>query len=558
MKRLQANLQLLIVIGIIVVLNFFSYRYFRRLDLTAEKRYSLADVTEETLEDLQYPLYATVYLEGNFPPNIREFQEALRTTLIEMQQYAGADFNFEYVDPGDNRELMQEFAEQGYAPVPVKVQLSTTETKEQFMWPLVALRYREREQYVDLLKGASMITPQGPNVNFAKAEGDLEYKLTSALMNLSRERQGIIGLLRGHGELVNTEIGELGLELSNRYQLVDFNQATTYAGTGVSPDIQVLLVLQPTEPFSERDKYELDQYLMRGGRIVFIMDQQQVDLNMYRKQSTLTSLYDLNLDDLFLKYGAKLNYDLVQDLNAESTELFLESGGEGTFVQKKWLFFPMVLDFPNHPVTRNVDAVLLRYASSVDTFSMQNVEKTVFLSSSQASRTIQGRQFIDLNQYLQSPPPPALFNRGNRIMGVLMEGLFPSLFVGRDAPTDSLAPEPPTAKFGPRNNPSAPGAVAIISDGEFVQGKMFYDERQYMPYDNKALVMNLIDYLAGDESLTEIRSKEVVIRRLSREKVAKSETWLRVLNLGAPLLLLALFGLSRYALRRRQHARLKQ
>jgi gliding-associated putative ABC transporter substrate-binding component GldG len=226
-------------------------------------------------------------------------------------------------------------------------------------------------------------------------------------------------------------------------------------------------------------------------------------------------------------------------------------------VQKKWLFYPMVLDFPRHPVTRNVDAVLLRYAASIDTFFMQKVKKTVFLSSSQASRTVQGRQFIDLNEYLQNPPPPALFNRGNRIMGVLMEGLFPSLFVGREAPTDSLAPEPPTATFGPRNNPMAPGALAIISDGEFVQGKMFYDERQYMPYDNKTLVMNLIDYLAGDEALTEIRSKEVVIRRLSREKVVASETWLRVLNLGVPLLVLALFGLGRYALRRRRYARMR-
>ncbi|MEM9986236.1 MAG: GldG family protein, partial [Bacteroidota bacterium] len=343
MKFLQKNLQLLLIAGLLIAANLILSSFFLRIDLTQEKRYSLADITLQTAEELEVPMTITVYLEGDFPPNIREFQEAIRTTLLEIKQYAGSDFAFNFVDPSKNPELLAVFRERGFAPIPVKVRLSTTETKEQYMWPILVLRYRDRELYVDLLKGTAVMTPQGPNVNFAKAESDLEYKITSAMRSISRERGGLVALLQGHGEVAVENLSGLGTAISNQYTVgqLDLSQVPNYE---ISPSINVLVVLQPTLPFSERDKYEIDQYLMRGGSILWVMDLQEVDLNLYRNQSTLTQLRELNLDDMFMNYGLKLNYDLIQDLECEATEVFQPESR--SFVSKKWLFSPLALEFP--------------------------------------------------------------------------------------------------------------------------------------------------------------------------------------------------------------------
>lgn len=541
-----------LIIVLLIVANLILSSFFFRLDLTKEKRYSLSDVSEATLDTMAYPMFVTVYLEGEFPPDIRAFQDVLRTTLLEMKQYANGNFDFEFVDPSNNAELQKQFQELGFMPVPVQYRLGD-ETRFKNMWPLAAFRYKDYEQYVDLLKGASIPTPQGPNINFQKAEADLEYKLMSSVLNLIRERRGIVGLVRGHGELPNENIQELGTELFNAYNLVDLNMATTYAGAGISPDFDVLLILQPVEAFSERDKYELDQYLMRGGSILWIMDYEKVDLDLFQKVSTFTELYELNLEDLFFKYGVKLNFDLVQDVSCENIELFDETSQN--FATHRWVFYPRYFSLPEHPVTRNVDAVMMRYASSIDTVNQAGVKKSVFLSSSPRSRTVQGRQFIDINQYVQSPPPVSVFNKEGLIMGLMMEGIFESLFVGREAPTDSLTPTKPTAAFGARNNPSRPGKVAIISDGAFPQPRIFRGRQQRVPFDNVDLVMNVIDYLADDQALTEIRSKEVVVRRLDRDKARDNAGSMRLLNLVLPNLLILLFGVILFYARKRRFAR---
>lgn len=560
MSVLQRNLQLLLIIGLIIAANLILSSSFVRFDLTKEKRYSLSELTKETaqyLDSLDLPMTAIVYLEGDFPPNIREYQEAVRTTLLEIKQYAGRDFAFNFVDPSENPELQQQFQQEGYAPVPVKVRVSTTETKQQYMWPLMTLRHRNRELTVDLLKGASLMTPQGPNVNFFKAESDLEYKITSAMRSLTQERAGLVALMQGHGEIAADQLNALGTSLSNQYSVGRFDLREVPDGRyEISPAIDVLVILQPTEPFSERDKYEIDQYLMRGGSILWVMDLEKVDLNLYRKQSTLTELRELNLDDLFMNYGFKLNYDLIQDLECEPTEVFQPDSR--TFLSKKWIFYPLALQFPDHPISRNVDAALMRYAASIDTFNQPGVEKSVFMTSSPYSRTVQGTQFIDLTEYLQNPPPQRLFNQGPLITGLLAEGGFKSLFRGRVAPTDSVAPNPPSAKFGPQNNPEAPGKMVVISDGAFALGKEFRGERSpRLPYDNLTLLMNAIDYLAGDPALSEIRSKEVIVRRLDREKVKDHETLLRLVNLGLPVLLVTAFGGIRYFLRSRKQEKLR-
>jgi len=311
------------------------------------------------------------------------------------------------------------------------------------------------------------------------------------------------------------------------------------------------------------------------------LDTYKLDLDLFEKRSTLTELYDLNLDDMFMHYGFKVNYDIVQDLSCEPTEVFNPATRQ--FSEVPWIFFPRPNVLPAHPVNRNVDAVLLRYASSIDTFSQPKVRKSVFLESSDYSRTIQGKQFVDLNAYLQNPPPEGLFNKGNRIMGLMMEGHFTSLFAGRTVPVDSTFPEPPSAVFLERSDlaeemarkmaeadgsmpdqlvqeyidrVSSPSGrrMAVISEGEFVLPKLFRGKRQFLPYDNKTQLQNVVDYLMGDQALTELRSKDVQDRPLNREKIRGKVGFYQVLNLVVPILLVLAFGAFRLWRRKKKNS----
>ena len=597
------NLNLLIIIGLIIFVNLVGTSFFSRIDLTKEGRYSFSELSQQSLSDLPQPCYAEVYLEGEFPAKIRRYQEVLRTTLIEYQRMSSNYFDFEFIDPADNGNLKRDLAQRGISPIPIRVQKSELRQEEQLMFPVVVLRSGEREQYIDLFKGCAF-----PNleINFAKAESELEYKLTSALRNLSRRRQGFIAVLQGHGEhemrpeikweispsgdsvprvsRVVTEMSEFLGALDNAYSIAALDLTQTPDGS-ISPSVDLLMILQPTEAFTEREKYEIDQYIMRGGNVLWVLDQQKVDLDLFEKRSTLTELYDLNLDDMFMHYGFKVNYDLVQDINCEATEVFNPQIKQ--FAERPWIFYPRMNLFPDHPVNRNVDAILMRYASSIDSFTQAGVRKEVFLQSSPYSRTIQGKQFIDLNEYLRNPPPEGLFNKGNRIMGLMVEGHFSSLFKGRAIPVDSLNPEKPSAIFLERSDlaeriaaelaredssiadqrmqeylerVSSPYGrrMAVISDGEFVLPKAFRGKRQFLPYDNKTLLLNVVDYLTGDQALTGLRSKNVEDRPLSRKKIQGKATLIQILNLLLPILLVIAFGLFRFWRRRKKNEKVEE
>lgn len=556
---LSNRVKLLLVMGGIILLNVLSVDYFTRIDMTEGKRFSLSEVSRETADSLQYPMQVTVYMEGNFPPNVRAFQDALRTTLIELDQYSGRNLEYEFIAPDNATE--QELTRRGFYPLDVLVKVSSTESKKQRLWPLLKLKYGERELYVDLLKGSTVMTSQGPQNSFLKAEADLEYKLISGMRKLVNKRIGRVLILQGHGEKQTREIPELISAIeSSGYQIFTFDMSKP--DTRFIPPADVLIIIQPEQEFPERDKYEIDQYLLRGGSILWIMDNEIVDMNIFENRSTYSQLRSLNLDDMFFQYGYKINYDLVQDLSCARIELFQEEGSKGSITSENWVFYPETYEFPQHPISRNVDLTMARYAASIDTLPTQGLKRSVFFQSSPQSRSAKQQQFINVVAYTQDPPVPQAFSEGPKIMGLLSEGIYTSLFRGRDVPLDSLSPQLPQAPFLEQGNPLNPGKIVVISDGDFVSPKLFRGQIQTqgrinpMPHDNKIMVMNAIDYLAGDIALSNIRSKDVVARVLDGGKISTQGTLIQWLNIGLPLLLLLLFGVIRFYFRKQKHAKL--
>lgn len=538
-------------IGGILLLNVLAGQAFIRWDLTAEKRYSLSPISKETVRELSYPMEVTVFLEGAFPIQIRRYQEALNTTLYELKQYSRSKLQLNFVDPTQAQWARDTLRKYGFRPVPVRVQSSATEMTQKAMYPVIHLQYGERSRYLDVMQDFSL--PNG-EIDLVRAEANLEYKLVAGIRSLIRETPLTVAFLQGHGEHpIQALPNDVGREFQLNYNWGIFDMREN-PGLPIDRVIDVLVVMQPTAPFSERDKYELDQYLMRGGSILWMLDLEQVDLDVFEKRSTLTQLYELNLDDLFFTYGFKVNADLIQDLQSEQQEFFLEGPSGGSFRSEPWPFYPLVSTFPDLPVTRNVDLVLLRNAGSIDTFSLPGVSKSVFMRSSPQSRKLPNVQYIDLNEVLLAQQAPQLFSgQGPFITGILSEGAFPSSFQGRKMP--DTGPGGYRGEVPPFEGQALPGSkLAVISDGEFALGKYFRGKRGFSPYDNRSLLLNLIDYLGGDDLLSSVRAKEVAVRPLNPDKVRQYATWIRWGNLVFPLVLLVLFGGLRFLWRKRTYS----
>jgi gliding-associated putative ABC transporter substrate-binding component GldG len=504
-------------------------------------------------------------LEGEFPPPIKRFRDAIETMLQELKVYAGDRIQYQFIDPAENIELLQAFAGRGIQPVPINVRNSELEQSQKYMLPVAVLTYNGQDEYIDLLKGATMPTGE---VSTLKAEAELEYKIIAAIRRLLRGKKKIVAILQGHGEPTLDQLKELVTELKQFYLV---NTVTVKNGDPIPatkaamPDslkvqikgegVDVLLVLQPDSAFTEREKYEIDQFIMRGGKVLWCFDQQRV--NLQNGPATLSQPRQLNLDDLCMNYGFKVNTDLIQDRSCGFLDVVQGFHNGPVWRSMPWCYYPKVQFFPDHPVTKNLDVVLMRYASSIDTLPRSGITAEVLMVSSPLSRAQKGVIAIDLNELMTSPPPPeVLRGKGLRPLGVLLSGTFNSNFIGRELQTDSFAPQPATARFLPRT--PYPNRMIVLSDGALVLGNDARGRKDpFMPFDNKQLILNCIDYLAGDLSMTEIRSKDIQFRSLDREKVRPNILNIQILNIAVPVLMVIVFGIIRYYQRRARYGKKK-
>lgn len=560
---MKALFRLLAGLAALVLLNLLAQWFFWRYDLTAEKRYTLSQGTRALLQRLPQAVYVTVYLEGDFPYPIARYKRAIETLLAEMRVVSPKPFHYIFINPARNPEVLQLFKRKGVQPIPIHVRVSQTETRRQYMYPIAVVHCGLQDIWVDLVKGN--LRPTG-EIDLLEAEQEVEYKIAAALRQIAvHGDKPIVGVLTGHGEYTLEEMPQLRAELDRFYRLLPVRvregQALAPAKAFLPDSLRkrlqgdgfaAVLVLGPDSAFTEREKYELEQYLLRGGRLLWLVDFQRINLS---ESSALTQLRELGLDDLFFRWGWRPGYDLVQDFSCGYIEVIRGYYNGPLWGAEKWLYYPIVYILPPHPITRTVDAVLFRYAGSVDTLARPGVRHTVLALSSPLSRSVKGTQLIDINLTLKNPPSPEVFRgKGLRPMAVLSEGVFESVFRDRDPPTDSFAPALPTARFLPRSG--LPGKALLITDGELalpveVQGRL----ADYTPLDNLTFLLNCVDYLTGEISLTQVRSRSVQIRRLNPEWLRKHTLLIQVFNLGGPLVLMIGLGVGLYFWRRNRYRR---
>lgn len=579
-------IQALLVAGILLLVNVFSGQLILRFDLTQEGRYTLSDITIRTMDSLAaHPKVMTVkvYLQGeNLPARVKRYQDAVRTSLVEMKVHAGNQLQFEFVDPSGNTALQRHLAEKGVPTIPIAEQKGTTELRQQLIFPGAIITYNGNEQVVNLLFNDCMQVSGGQfQCDYAKAESEIEYKLVSQMQRMLPGQKRIVGVLQSHGCLQPGQMAELLSELKRFYDIIPVR---LMAGKGIPasplflPDsvrqrlpkdaygIDVLIIPRPDTTFSEAEKYELDQYVMQGGRLLWMVDHETVDEKDFQNAenpSTISILRQLNLDDLYFRYGFRVGTNLIEDMQNGRKEVMMTLPGSAASrgprpVPVPYPYYPLVAGtgILPHEITKAIEAVELRYASTLDTLPQAGLRYYPLLRTSAYSRAKEGTQMLNLQHLLSFRPPKDLYTgKGNRLVGLALEGKFSSVFAGRRLPwADSLKAQKrvflPETPYANRMVVFSDGDLALPSDLRFTGSRT-------IPWNNKQLILNSVDWLIGDKTFNQIRARDVVIRRLDAEKVLGKEWLYQTLNIAVPVLLVVGAGLLRHWRRKRRNRKLK-
>ncbi len=565
-------MQLLAGIAVIVLINLIGDYVFTRVDLTSEKRYSLSDATIELLEGIDDIVYFQVYLEGDFPAGFKRLRNATREMLDEFRAYSD-NIEYEFInpsasdDPNERKDTYSLLVERGLNPTDLQVNTSDGMSK-QIIFPGAIVAYRGDEMPLELLKSQMGIPPVEVLNNSIQS---LEFNLANTIKNITATYKPKVAIIEGHGELSNMELADITVALSEHYIVerlkIDgkINSLTERAqvdslNTGIRNKFQAVIIAQPDSSFSEKDKFIIDQYIMRGGKVLWLIDPMIASMDSLQSSGDMVSISrELNLDDMLFKYGVRLNRDLIMDLNALPIPLTVGSvAGQPQIEFYDWYFFPIITPLSDHPVVKNLNAIKTAFISSMDTIAIPGIEKTILLKTSPYSRVMNAPVYVNLN-ILQNEPDIGLFNHSPLAVGVLLEGEFPSVYTNR------LPPAILNSREIGFKEVSEPTSMIVISDGDVIKNQFHfsqgyplplgYDQYTRQTFGNKELILNAMNYLTDGPGLISIRSRDLKLRLLDMAKVNQEKLHWQLLNVVLPLLLIAFVGIINFWIRKRKFSR---
>jgi len=556
----KKNIQsLLILIGILLVLNIISGYFFHRFDLTKDKRYTLSSTSLNIIKQVQNPLSVKIYLQGDLPAEFKRLQSETRDLFEEFQAY-NKNIIFEFVDPLENEEEsmdnIKELYLKGLTPINITVDDKGKQSQEMvFPWAIAV--YDNKEVNIPLLKnimGASTTEKVVGSVQH------LEYSIADAINKITKEKQKKVAVIKGNGELPDVFIAKFLMQVRESYHIGPFTlDSVAKNPTGSLDALQkydLAIIAKPTETFTDAEKQVLDQFIINGGKTLWLIDQVNMEMDSLYNDSGATLAFprDLNLNDMFFKYGFRINPDLVKDETGSPIKLATGEQGSATQYQEfNWKFAPQVYSTSKHPIVKNLGGIKFDFANPIDTLK-NGIKKTVLLQSSQYSKKIGSPVEVNLNIVEEETSPNHYLNTGYIPLSVLLEGSFHSMFENRVLPFDQKSFQ----SLGKANK------MIVISDGDLIRNQLDknfqpvelgYDQRSGNLYDNKDFLMNCVNYLLDDSGLINIRSKDLDLPLLDRNKVSESYTTTQILTIGLPIFILGLFGVVFTLLRKRKYSK---
>lgn len=554
-KKVESILHFIIGVFVIIIANQLSSRLFYRFDLTEEKRYTISEASKSILQNLDDAIYVDVYLEGDMPAGVKRLQKSIKETLSEFKIYAGNNLQFRFINPSTakSQNARQEFYEslikKGIQATNLFDNVDGKRTQT-LVFPGAILTYGNKELGVTFLKGNKASSPQD-QLN-QSIEG-VEYELSSAIKSLTEQRTKRIAILKGHGELDTLQIAGLTAELLSKYQVfnVDLTRRQNLLG------YDAIVLAKPQEAFSEFDIYKIDQFIMRGGKAMFLIDALYANMDSASREDNLALPYETNLDDLFFKYGFRINRDMILDRNAAPYPVVVGNLGENPQIQLlPWPFFPIVNDFSKHPTVRNNDAIITQFMSTIDTLKINGINKIPLMKSSQYSRVLSSPIKVSVNE-LKKEMNPDFFNSGAQTTAWIYEGAFTSLFKNRFLPGNS-----DKSDFISDGNSTK---ILIVSDGDIARNdinpktgqpvELGFNQLTETRYGNADFLINTMTYLLEEDGIINTRSKEIKVRPLDVVKIKNQKATWQIVNLVLPIVLIIAFGILKFLLRKRRYTR---
>jgi gliding-associated putative ABC transporter substrate-binding component GldG len=560
MKTANNNLKkILFTFGILVILNLAGHFLYKRFDLTADKRYTLSQTSLSIVSGVKEPLYIDVFLEGDFPGEFKKLQTETQQLLEEFKSQ-NSNIIFQFVNPLEDEDAkektMQSFLERGMTPVNVTVNDKGQQTQE-VVFPWAVATCGNRSVKVPLLKnmmGASTAEKVVSSVQH------LEYAFANAINSVSKAKQKKVAVIQGNGELHDVLMADFIKSVKDNYYIGPF----TLDSVAKSPieslkylkKYDLAIIAKPTETFTDEEKQVLDQFVINGGKTIWLIDQVNMEMDSLYNQSgsNLAFSRDLNLNDMFFKYGIRIRPDLIFDL--QNTPIALATGGQGSatqYTQYPWFYSPLIYPTLKNPIVSNLDGIKFQFTSPIEPLN-NSINKTILLQSSQYSKLVGTPAEINLKIVSERPNQKDFVETGNYPVAILLEGKFHSVYENRILPFKD-------ASF---KNTGKEGKMIVISDGDVVRNQLDknfqplelgYDKWTNNLYANKEFLMNCVNYLLDDNGLINIRSKEVNLPILDKEKVYASYTQSQVITVAVPIIILLLFGVAFTFLRKRKYSK---
>ncbi len=573
-NRRHNLVQLGLTLLIIVLVNLIGYQLFTRFDLTSEKRYTLSPATRDLLDKVDDYVYFRVYLEGEFPAGFKRLRNETREMLAQFRAY-NKKIVFEFINPSatsdqkEREKIYRQLVEQGLNPTDVKVKTNSG-TETQLVFPGAIVTYRTESSSMELLQ--NQITT-GPEQILNNSIQNLEYNIANTIRKLIARQKPKVGFVAGHGEMTEEHVYDFALALSEHYGLervringrIDaLTQRVTDSASGnvnIFNRYKAIIVAKPDSAFNEKDKFIIDQYVMRGGRVLWLLDGVNADMDSLKNKPTAIALAkELQIDDLLFRYGARVNYNLLQD--AQCLPIMMVTGNIGNqpqFNMMPWPYFPLLNPAPvPHPVSNNLNAIKAQFASSIDTVSAPGIKKTILLTTSDYTFIQPTPAIIDLS-IAGKQPDPSLFNKKRVPVALLLEGKFKSLYANRMPPAIANDREIGFMQEGRET------AMIVVADGDVARNQfdrktgaplpVGYDQDTRQTFGNRDFLLNAMDYLVDDNRLITIRSREVKIRLLDRKLIEEEKLKWQLINVVTPVGLVLLAGLLITWLRKRRYGR---
>lgn len=556
--KARSWMQFITVVSIVILVSVVASFLRVRVDLTEDKRYTLSSPTRKVLSQIKNDIFVQVYLDGEMPVPFKRLKRTVREMLDEFRIASGRRIDYDFINPskGNNPEertaKYQSLLEKGLNPVNIQAGDAEGGSSQKIIFPGMIINYNGIEVPVNFLKNNQSVPAEE---NLLHSEEGLEYEMIQTIATLSSDTIYKVAFLEGQNEMPEVEVADITYNLAKFFTI---DRGTIGGNPGVLDNYAAVIVAGPEKEFDEKDKFVLDQYIMQGGKIVWLIDEVNINADSLVYGETAALYRPLNIEDQLFRYGARINPVVVQDIECVMIRLTVMSGGtRQQVVSVPWMYYPKLTPSSKHQITRNLNKVRGEFVNSIDTVGLdRNIKKSILLSTSASSRIISPPFMISLKEAEQIPEE-AEFNKANLAVAVLLEGKFPSAFRNR------MITGIPNTGFKPKEE-SRKTKMIVIADGDIIRNEVRRSGTSETPvplgqdkytgelYGNRDFLINCLNYLVDDNGIMELRSRELKLRLLDNSRIKKEKLRWQIINIAGPVLLVVLSGMIHEFFRKRK------